>query len=284
MLRLRVVLINKLLYLVFRTMSMFATILKVLLQSTLFVIFLCYFGLPALERYNQMKVLTVSTKKSTDGIADASFTIVAMHPDDFRSWRGLEEVNNSSFGNVIMGACRSLHGDAIVDCINNKTYGKEDVVEDVLLGFYSRESLLEDKHWSVDFTLPTYGRTYTVHMPRKLRTNYETDQLMLEFDENLVYKIFIHERSFFILNENYYGLPMAIISVFPKSDPKLYYQLVLTEHEELNVPSDPCNTDPSYNFKACVKESLSKQVGCRIKWDEISDQSRPLCSSLEQYR
>ena len=34
----------------------------------------------------------------------------------------------------------------------------------------------------------------------------------------------------------------------------------MTEVNELDVPADPCNSDQSYNFHACVKTSIAKQV------------------------
>ena len=53
--------------------------------------------------------------------------------------------------------------------------------------------------------------------------------------------------------------------------------------EELDLPEDPCNTDPDYNFQACVRESLSSQVGCRTKWDRWSHKDIPLCTEMEQF-
>ena len=64
----------------------------------------------------------------------------------------------------------------------------------------------------------------------------------------------------------------------------VYHRIALTEVEELDVPEDPCNTDPDYNFDACIKESLSRQVGCRTRWDQWSDKDILPCSTMEQFR
>ena len=72
--------------------------------------------------------------------------------------------------------------------------------------------------------------------------------------------------------------------VEPNNTSSHYYNLALTEVEELDLPEDPCNTDPDYNFQACIKESLSSQVGCRTRWDRWSHKDMPLCTNMEQFR
>ena len=62
------------------------------------------------------------------------------------------------------------------------------------------------------------------------------------------------------------------------------YPITLTEVEELNVPEDPCNEDPEYNYRECIKESFSRRVGCRTKWDDIQLKELPLCENHEQFR
>ena len=55
-------------------------------------------------------------------------------------------------------------------------------------------------------------------------------------------------------------------------------------YRKLNLPRKPCNDDPTYNYRSCIKESLSKMIGCRMPWDKDSDQARSICSTMEQYR
>ena len=49
---------------------------------------------------------------------------------------------------------------------------------------------------------------------------------------------------------------------------------------EMNVPDDPCIEDPDYNYKEWIKESVSKRVGCRTKWD---NNIFPLCTSVKDF-
>ena len=59
--------------------------------------------------------------------------------------------------------------------------------------------------------------------------------------------------------------------------------LALTEVAELNVPDDPCNEDPKYNFRKCLKESFLRKVGCKTEWDAGILEDLPLCATQEQF-
>ena len=96
--------------------------------------------------------------------------------------------------------------------------------------------------------------------------------------------MFIHDPSFFYVTRN---PDSAHPGIHKKVDPKelpYMYPITLTEVEELNVPDDPCNEDPDYNYRECIKESFSRRVGCRTKWDDIQLKDLPLCENHEQFR
>merc|ERR1712130_36595 len=58
----------------------------------------------------------------------------------------------------------------------------------------------------------------------------------------------------------------------------------VVQHNNINVPNRPCNPDPSYSFTSCVKESLSKRIGCKLKWDSWTSSDLPICQHMDQYR
>ena len=39
-----------------------------------------------------------------------------------------------------------------------------------------------------------------------------------------------------------------------------FYRLELTKMHELNVPRDPCNPSPKYNFLECIKDFVTTKV------------------------
>ena len=64
----------------------------------------------------------------------------------------------------------------------------------------------------------------------------------------------------------------------------IYYPFALTEVEEMDVPHDPCNDNPDYNFRACVKESFAKKIGCKTKWDYFENNNLQPCTTIQQFR
>ena len=62
--------------------------MKILFQIMLFVIFLLFFGLPVIERYQDMEVMVVTSKRTTEGIEAPAITIAAFNPQTKTGWRG----------------------------------------------------------------------------------------------------------------------------------------------------------------------------------------------------
>ena len=223
-------------------------VLKTALQVILLIIFIWYFGFPALERYNENKVIVVTSRKATEGIASPYLTFFVQNPVHKTGWK--KRLVGSNGTSVINSYCQGLEGEQIYICIRNKTYTFEEGIKDILLGSTARRSLLGDRNWNSDFQITPKGQSYTIQIPRKLTPNYFKDQIIIELNKSLNYIIYIHDKDFYISNENPYGLKMPRIKLHPSTDPTpYYYNLVLTLHEELNVPEDPCNADLGYNFQ-----------------------------------
>ena len=62
--------------------------MRLLFQLMLFLAFLYFFGLPAIERYQDKKVMVVTSKRNTEGIEAPVITIVAFNPENKTGWRG----------------------------------------------------------------------------------------------------------------------------------------------------------------------------------------------------
>ena len=130
-------------------------------------------------------------------------------------------------------------------------------------------------------TYSWYGQYHTLDIEAKISPDDNTDQLFIALSYDLSYHVFIHDKSFFYMDEN--SLSSTKLEINPNTTICHYYRIVLTEINELNLPADPCNPDPDYQFQTCVKESLSSQVGCRSRWDKLSQPDRPECTEMEQY-
>ena len=71
--------------------------------------------------------------------------------------------------------------------------------------------------------------------------------------------VMLHDLNFFMLNENPNGIPAARTK-FNATMFSHYHRIALSEIQELDLPTDPCNNDQNYNFNSCVRRSLAKQV------------------------
>ena len=258
----------------------FHTILKLVIQLWLLGLFFHIFGLPALKRFQDKKVVVVTSTKESGGTPAPAVTIVASGNDTKSGWK--EKGPISKFVEQNCNEANSTK--TIIDCIERQTYDIFEVVKSVKfgLGYYSKK--VKDP-WIEDFSYANAGRTYTLNISKKLHpSSVFRNPLRIVLKTDLLYDLFIHDPSFFYISRN---PDPAHPSIHKKVDPKelpYMYPITLTEVEELNVPDDPCNEDPEYNYRDCIKESFSRRVGCRTKWDKELGNDLPLCKNLSQFR
>ena len=185
----------------------------------------------------------VEKKRNTYGIPSPAITIAV--------WSQSEQTDS----------CYDLN-ESIEKCIEAKSLNCSDILEGALLGFDTRTDInLTKDMFTEDSTHTWSGRYYTLNLPFNIGPNDSTDQLYLFLaNTSLFTTVFIHDPKFFVYTDNPDALPMEFISFETRTSFNHYYRLDLTEMNELNIPPDPCNPNIDYNFKACVKKSVSKQV------------------------
>ena len=238
---------------------------KVFFQAGLLALFGYFFGLPAVSRYLSKEVLTVTTNSYPGKIPNPSVTVVIVNS----SWVGLEKACGDS--------------ENIKSCIVERTRSLPDTIH-AELG--QSASLMAPELWREDFTYPFYGRSYTLLYPNLRGNNWRTDDIVLHVNnsDGLTRRIFIHDPDFFVVTTNPLTLPISTLILTPSMSGRFYYSLALREHRQLNTPTNPCMEDPAYSFTTCVKESLSRDTGCRLPWDRLSDGARPECTALGQFQ
>ena len=50
----------------------------------------------------------------------------------------------------------------------------------------------------------------------------------------------------------------------------------------MDKPEQRCESSKSYSFTACIKNSISRMVGCRLEWDGWSSRTIPVCKGIQQ--
>ena len=181
---------------------------------------------------------------------------------------GWKEKVAKARGEVIRQFCGKEEIVSIQSCIDEKTYTQQEILTDVLLGFEGEKSIMNGNGTETieDFTTPQDGKHYTTQLSQMIGPDYSAKtNIYFVLNHKLSFRLFIHDPKYFLINTNTLEFPIIYIKTQKSTTPNYYYKLFLTEVEELDLPEDPCNTDPDYNFQACMKEILSSQVGCRTK-------------------
>ena len=225
--------------------TLFVKAAKPLFQLILLAIFLNFFGLPAINTYLKKEVMVVEKKRDTDGIPLPAITIVALDqqkPED----------------------CYSLNDGSIEKCIEENSLNSSDLLRDTLLLGMEKEATLNlsKDMFTEDSTQYWSGIYYTLNLSLTIGPASEEDQVDLFLSQKkLTYQIFLHDPGFFILSDNPIAFPMEA-RVFKTGGISSghIYRLNLIQMNELNVPSDPCNEDPKFNFRTCVKGSIAEKV------------------------
>ena len=248
---------------------------RALLQVTLLVTFLCYFGLPAIHKFQERKVVVVRATRETGGIAMPAVTIFAGTQEPGEHW--------SAWKQEVEQACKDARSTrSLENCIDSNTYQISEFLKLAALGALEMKSLL--KQVKEEFAFSATGRYFTMNKDISIGPDYDKDELIFFLSHSFVYYFHIHDPEFYFGNYNP-DFPMErMASINPNKTVDFYRNIIMTEVEEVDLPEDPCNTDPDYNFQACFKNSLSSQVGCRTKWDRWSEESTPLCSDITQLR
>ena len=218
--------------------------MKLLLQILLLATFLHFFGLPAIEKYQKKEVMVLETSKDTDGIPLPAITLLfAYDAPENQKYRSCYHLNVS-----------------IQDCLKTNTHNVSDILKKIVLGFQKKETLVLDENEMIgDLAASRSGRIFTLKLPLKIGPNDGETQFFLFLEPKFV-TVMLHDSNFFILNDNPKGLP-TVTTVFDAATMfSHYHRIALTEIEELDVPTDPCNNDQNYNFNSCVRRSLARQV------------------------
>ena len=105
------------------------TILRVIIQLWLLGLFLHFFGHPAVQKYQDKKVLVVTSKHETKGTQAPSVTIVVANKYTETGWK------REGFDGFVQTFCNDANTTAtIVSCIEQQTFNLSEITTKVTLG------------------------------------------------------------------------------------------------------------------------------------------------------
>ena len=253
---------------------------KVLFQILLLTLFFCFFGLESLKRYWKYEVVELHSEKRLDGLPVPAVTFCPQNPHTELGFKK----NRTDLEAVLNGALLDVYCKNKTElkiCIEDETFDLNTVVRSVSSKLYETDQEVDHSLWVPHFSYTVFGLCYTYNSSLKLGSDYRTGSIYFGLNADLEYIIFVHDPNIFLLNFNP-NLPMNQISYDAKHWQMRRMEVV--QHEKLNVPTKPCNTDPDYSFTGCVRKTLSSYVGCRLPWDQWTPTGVPLCTTMDQFR
>ena len=199
--------------------------IKVILQLGLFLVFLVFFGIPALEKYVKKDTIVITSEEDTNGIEAPAVTFSSSFFGKV-GWKSVFENNSvNSYNFRISDHCKDF--DDIKGCIEEDTFSFNDYIVGARFGPTSPVDMLMNKtFWSEDLTYTSAGRYYTFKINKNL-THADADYLMFILNTSTVAAIHVHDEKYFLLNGNPLGPPTNTRSIFPGSTPSQYQVLVL---------------------------------------------------------
>ena len=252
---------------------------KILFLICLFVLFFYFFGLDSLKRYLKYEVVVLNSEKQLDGIPVPSVTFCARNPNTGIGFQK-NYTDSEAFlnGNVLDIICKNSEPKK---CIEDETFNMSTVITSVSLVFYETDQKPDRSLWTPHYTWTQTGLCYTYNSSLRLGSDFKNGIIFFGLNEHLDYIIFVHDPNVFVLNFNP-DLPMTQISM--ENKPWQLRRMQTVQHERLNVPTKPCNTDPGYSFTGCVRNAISRMVGCRLPWDQWTSTNVRLCTTMDQFR
>ena len=83
-----------------------------------------------------------------------------------------------------------------------------------------------------------------------------------------------------------------IKSLNPDAIPQIQLRLYIFErvvlyvrpvyHHMMDKLEQPCESSESYSFTACIKNSISRKIGCRLEWGTWSYKALLLCTKTDE--
>ena len=263
-----------------------STSIDLLLYGLLLVLFMVFFGIPSIEKYQKKDTIFVTSQESTNGIEAPAVSLITLNATTGYGWKAHTNQTNS-FQNrfnmaFLLDHCQEINYTNLEYCIANNSFELTDFMTTATFGMTS-VGQLNKTSWTEDVGITRNGRVYTWNPQRKITP--EKEQIVfLSLYKNFTYFIFVHDIDFNVISANRLGATPAFWEFNGNTMQTHYQEIKLVKHKRLNTDRQPCEEDESYRMLDCVKESFAEQVGCRLPWDRTSKQDRDICTKREQFQ
>ena len=273
-----------------------ATAIDFSLYGLLFVLFMVFFGVPSIEKYQRKDTIIVTSKVSTNGIEAPAVSIVVLSENGY-GWKANTSQTSSLLGRYnmafLLDHCKEINLTDVEHCIAKNSFELTDFMTTATFKLSpSTVGELDKTSWTEDVGETPDGRIFTWN-PQRIITPDLEDIVFLSVYKNFTYFIFVHDIDFYIIGTNPLGATPAFWTFNGKTMQNHYHEIALVKHKRLNLDHQPCEADENYRILDCVKKSFAKQVGCRLPWDKPRDlgprdkptiQDGGVCTTRDQFK
>ena len=256
--------------------NMYLVVGKVVFIFILGIIFLLYFGYPSLVSYLAQETLIIEDYVKFKSEDPPAISIAVKKRTNFHGWKD-DFKKMVVFNGTLEAFCnKSKNFNESMHCIKDKTYKLSDVFEKLES---THDNLNVPSFWTENIFSFVYGTVFNSAKPYRIGADWSRN-ISISLNNSLDYCIWIHDPQYFLTTFNPDTIPHVIIKLKQNQSTWLYLKPVY--HHLMNKPDHPCESSEAYSFTACVRNSISRKIGCRLVWDTWSSRDIPLCWTQDQ--
>ena len=260
------------------------------LYGILLVLFMVFFGIPSIQKYQDKETIFLSSEKLTNGIEAPAITIIAVNNNTGYGWKTKNNQTSSAVARFthtfLLDHCKEINQTDLETCISEDSFGLTDFLTAATFGMRelaSSEGKLNRSSWKEDMDITANGRHFTWNPQKLISPELEHFMFMTLF-KNLNFFIFVHDPDFYVISTNPFGTGLALWEFEGSSMTNQYQELTMIKQKKLNLVRRPCEEAKDYKFTTCVMESFAEKVGCRRPWDNWTRKDRAICTEREQFK
>ena len=225
---------------------------KALYSFSLLVIFLFYFGLPSLRKFQAKEVLINKRAISLDQ-ATPAITFCALSNDaETTGWKSVDE-NDASVENISWTSTddfkehlkvSSFYDGCIqanlLECILSSTYNLSETIMEAYVQHHPAADLdiLNSSYWINDISLTDMGNCHTLNNSVTLADS----KWAFSLDPNLYYKVLVHDPNFFMITTNPATIPFISLNLVADEGIQFMY-IEAIQHINMDRPNQPCESN-----------------------------------------
>ena len=183
------------------------------LYGLLLVLFMVFFGIPSVEKYQRQETIFLSSRKLTNGIEAPAVTFVVLSNTTGYGWKTKTNQTSSVDGRYtntfLLDHCKEINQTDLETCISNDSFALTDFLTTAT--FQMKGSSLNEKNtssWREDIDITADGRHFT-WKPQRFISPAVEDFVFITVRKNFKFYIYVHDINFYVLSTNPYGTTKA---------------------------------------------------------------------------